>query len=106
MNILKNLFYTAGLYLLFAATSFGQSWELSTNAKDNADAFEETTSAIEQVFNLVFWLMYGVGTVMMGISGFKLKQGDVPGFAKMFLGGGALFISPLVIQSLQTLGGQ
>jgi hypothetical protein len=79
-------------------------FKLTGDASD-ASAFGDTVDAMDQIIALVYYVLYAVGAIMMGISGFKLKGGDIPGFVKMFLGGAMLFVSPLVVESLKGLGG-
>lgn len=106
-NILTRSIQFCGVLALLAFASSAANaadFKLSGDAGDAA-AFGDTVDAMDQIISLVFYVLYAVGAIMMGISGFKLKGGDIPGFVKMFLGGAMLFVSPLVVRSLQDLGG-
>lgn len=104
-NYKKYLLLLSGIAFLTASTaSAGDVFKLTGDSGGGAFEDEGVVEAIDTVIRLIYYLMYAAGAIFMGIGAFKLKSGDVPGFSKMFLGGAALFCSPLAIQALQSLG--
>lgn len=97
-----------GLFAILAiltSSAYAQNDVFKLSGETDAEAFDdEVVGAINQVISLIYYLLYAAGAIFMGIGAFNLKKGDVPGFAKNFLGGAALFCSPLVVQALQNLG--
>ena len=64
--------------------------------------FSDTKNKLNSLANMAFYGMYLVGGVMLTGGAIKLKQGDVPGFAKMAAGGGVMFTIPTIMSNLRT----
>lgn len=86
--------------ILAAGSSFAAANDDVFNFNNTAGDFGDTTTKMEELANFVFYTMYLVGGVVLTGAAFKLKQGDVPGFAKMAAGAGVLFIIPTIMRSL------
>ena len=59
---------------------------------------------LTDVLTWVWYVFYLLGGVMMGAAAFKLKQGDLAGFAKCIGGSVALFLAPAAVKVIMTLG--
>ena len=91
---------TAIAAILAAGSAMAAGNDDVFNFNNTAGDFGDTTSKMEELANFVFYTMYLVGGVALTGAAFKLKQGDVPGFAKMAAGAGVLFIIPTIMRSL------
>ena len=87
------------LSFCFVGTAFAINNDVF-NFNNTAGDFADTTNKMEELANFVFYVMYLVGGVVLTGAAFKLKQGDVPGFAKMAAGAGVLFVIPTIMRSL------
>ena len=90
----------AAMALICAAGSAYAANSDAFNFNNTSGDFGDTTSKMEELANFVFYVMYLVGGVALTGAAFKLKQGDVPGFAKMAAGAGVMFIIPTLMRSL------
>lgn len=108
MNILKKLAYPfsknkKGIFffaaLLAAANAFALNDDVF-NFNNTSGDFSDTTGKMEELTNFAFYAMYLVGGIVLTGAAFKLKAGDVPGFAKMAAGAGVLFVIPTIMRSL------
>lgn len=70
------------------------------NFNNTAGDFSDTTGKMEELANFAFYAMYLVGGVVLTGAAFKLKAGDVQGFAKMAAGAAVLFVIPTIMRSL------
>lgn len=90
----------------FAAPAIGYCAKDATFNFDGDAAksggFTETTTKLNYLANTAFYGMYLVGGVLLTSGAIKLKQGDIPGFAKTAAGGGVMFTIPTVMSSLKT----
>ena len=80
----------------------------SDNKVFNFDMTSSNDSGLTQVgkkfgwlANTAFYGMYLVGGVLLTSGAMKLKQGDIPGFAKTAAGGGVMFTIPTIMSSLK-----
>ncbi len=67
--------------------------------------FSDLDNKVKVVVKVITWLAYIVGGVLIGLAGFKLKEGDLKGFTKTLIGGACVFISPFLIKGLLLLSG-
>ena len=67
----------------------------------NSMGFGDTQNKLNSLANMAFYGMYLVAGVMLTGGAIKLKQGDVPGFAKMAAGGGVMFTIPTIMSNLR-----
>ena len=61
-------------------------------------------AGLEGLTRWVFYIFYLLGAVFLGVGAFKLKAGDLGGFAKSVGGGVALFFVPRIVDLLRELG--
>ena len=83
------------------AGSSGNSIDMTGNTTQASQgAWSGIVTQVNTVIAFVYWIMYIVAAVLITMAGFKLKQGDIPGFAKTLIGGMAVFGSKFLIQAL------
>jgi|ERR1035438_7091197 hypothetical protein len=84
----------------FAASTTGSDPLTGINAPQTNSAWTNVQGMVGTVLGFVYWCMYIVAAVLITMSGFKLKAGDIPGFAKTLIGGMAVFGSKFLVQAL------
>jgi len=95
-------FGIAGFYSIQNAMATTSPFQWSDTA---TEGFTTTGAEVGKVVKFAFFILYMLGGTFMAASGFKLSQGDIPGFLKMCGGGVFLFLTPKLIKELAALGG-
>jgi len=112
---LKKILPLAFVSAIVAASAHAQSTTSPFSAAltngNNTTAFSNTAQAVNTILQFISYILWAASAVLIGMSGFKLKSGDIPGFAKTLVGGAAVFCSPFLIDFLyglatNTNGGQ
>jgi hypothetical protein len=87
---------------LLAASAFAQTDALTgvTTPATTGTAWTKVQGMVGTVLGFVYWCMYIVAAVLITMAGFKLKAGDIAGFAKTLIGGMAVFGSKFLVQAL------
>lgn len=96
------LFGSAQALAASAGTVGAQGNQFAMDGKVDTE-FGSSATALSKLMKFISFGGYIIGSVMMAMSGFKLKAGDLPGFFKMLAGGAFIFLCPFLINNLSAL---
>jgi len=116
-NCFNNLAFRffGGVISLFAISqsaiaSGGASGNIFDWSEAAPSEFGGTGASIKALIKLGYFVIYLIAGALLASAGFKMSQGDMPGFFKMVGGGSFMFIVPrfageLVVESAKGNGG-